>query len=94
MTESKNNIVTTSTTYLDIVTFQVIVIESTLALLPLGRYLLLLTILNRYLSRYNNKTSFENVTITRCGIFQVTIQFFVLCHDSMNSAKVIKEKIR
>ena len=39
MTESKNSIVTTRTTYLDIVTFPVIVIESTFYSLPLGRYL-------------------------------------------------------
>ena len=37
---SQNPVVTTSTTYLDIVTFSVIVIEITFSLLSLGRYLL------------------------------------------------------
>ena len=50
MTKSKNSIVTTSTTYLDIAMLPVIVVESTFSLVPLGRYLLSLTTLNRYLS--------------------------------------------
>ena len=39
MRKSKNNIVTTNTIYLDIVTFPVIIMESTFSLLPLGRFL-------------------------------------------------------
>ena len=39
MTKSKNSMVTTNTTYLDIVMFPVIVIENTFYLLHLGRYL-------------------------------------------------------
>ena len=42
----QNSIITTRTTYLDIVTFLVMVIEITISLLPLGRYLLPLTTWN------------------------------------------------
>ena len=49
MKKAKKGIVTTSTTYLDIVTFLVIVVESTFSLPPLGRYLLPLATLNRYM---------------------------------------------
>ena len=101
MTKSKNSIVTTSTTYLDKVTFPVIVIESTFSLLLLDRYLLPLTTLNRYLSSHSKNFIFttlsENATITRHGVFLVTIPVFVLCHDSLNSvnsAKVILGKIQ
>ena len=47
MTKSKNSINNTSFAYLHIVTFPVIIIESTFYLLPLGRYLLPLTTLSR-----------------------------------------------
>ena len=87
MTKSKNSIVTSSTTYLNIVTFPVIVIESTFSLLHMGRYLLPLTTLNGYLSRHNSKififnTSSENITITRYRVFLVTIPilYFVSIH--------------
>ena len=78
MTKSKKSRVTTSNTYLDIVTLPVIVIQSTFSLLPLGGYLLPLTTLNRYLSRHSSKdfiftTSSENIAITRCGVFLITI---------------------
>ena len=61
--------------------FQVIVVESTFSLLPLGRYILPLTTLNRYLSRLSSK----KVIVKKHSNF-------VLCHDSLNSvnsAKVI-----
>ena len=48
MTKSKNSIVTTNATYLDIVVFPVIVVEIIFSLLALGRYLLSLTALNTY----------------------------------------------
>ena len=41
---TKSSIVTTGTTHLDIVMFPVLVAESTFSLLPLGRYLLLVSI--------------------------------------------------
>ena len=96
MTKSKNSIVGTSTTYLGIVTFPVIVIESTFSLIPLGRFLLALTTLNRYLSRHSSKnliftTSSENITYQMWGI-PGNYSNFVLCHDLLNSvdsAKVI-----
>ena len=47
MTKSKKCTVNTGTTYLDIVTFPVIVIQGTF-LLPLSRHLFPLTTLNRY----------------------------------------------
>ena len=84
MTKSKNSIVTTSTTYLDIVIFPVIAVESIFSLLPLGRYLLPLNTLNRYLPRHTCSsknviftTSSENITITRHGVFLATIP--ILC---------------
>ena len=89
MTKSKYSIVrsTMSTTYLDIVTFLVIVIGSTFSLLPLGRYLLPQTTLNRFVSRHRSKnfistTSSENITITKCGVFMVAIAilYFVTIH--------------
>ena len=64
LTKSKNSIVTTSTTYLNIVTFPVIVIEGTFSSLPLGRYLLPLTTLNRYQKRHSS----ENIVIARCEV--------------------------
>ena len=83
--KSPKNIV--GTTYLDIVTFPVIVVESTFSLLPLGRYLLPQTTLNRYFSRYSSNnfistTSSVNITITRHGVFLVTIPIlcFVMIH--------------
>ena len=74
-TKSKNSSVTTSTTYLDIVTFSV---ESTFSLLPQSRYLLPLATLNRYLSSHSSKnfiftSSSESITIIRCGLFLVTM---------------------
>ena len=95
MTKSKNSIATTSTAYLDIIMFPVIVIESTFSLLPLGRYLLPLTTLNRYLSRHSSKsfiptTSSENMTITRCGVFLVT--FPVLCFVAIHWIQWIQRK--
>ena len=68
MTRSKNSTVTTSITYLDIVTFPVIVIGSTFSLLPLGRYL-----------HFIFTTSFENIAITRCGVFLLTIPILCFC---------------
>ena len=88
MTKSKNSIVTTSTTYLGIVAFPVIVIESMFSLLPLGRYLLPITTLNIYLSSNSSKkfsftTASENITITRHRVFLVTIPSlcFVIIHS-------------
>ena len=95
MTKSKNSIVTTGTTYLDIVTFPVIVVESTFSLLPMGRYLLPLTTLNRYLSRHSSKnfvfsTSSVNITFTRCGKFLVTFPF--LCFVTIHWIQWIQRK--
>ena len=87
MTKSKNSIVITSNTYLDIVIVPVIVVGSTIFLISMGRYLLPPTTLNRYLSRYSSKkfiftTSSENITLTRYGVFLITILilFFVTIH--------------
>ena len=98
MTKSKNSLVrsTTSTTYLDIVTFPVIVVESTFSLLSLGRYLLPLTTLNRYLSRHSNKnfiftTSSKNITITKHGVFLVTIP--ILCFVMIHWIQWIQQKL-
>ena len=81
MTKSKNSTFTTGTTYLDIVTFPVIGIERTFSLLPLGRYLLPQTTLDRYVSRHSKNeiftTSSANITITRHRVFLVTIA--ILC---------------
>ena len=68
-----------STTYLDIVMFPVIVVESTFSLLPLGRYPLPLTTLNRHLSTVVKIfiTSSENIIFARHGVFLVTLP--ILC---------------
>ena len=91
MTKSKNSIVTISTTYLDIVTFPVIVIESTFSLLhvhvPLGRYLLPLTTLNRYLSRHSSKKFISNF---RHGVFLVTIP--ILCFVTIHWIQWLQQK--
>ena len=103
----KNSIVTTSTTYLGIVTFPVIVIEIIFSLLPLGRYLLLITTQNRYLSRNSSKIFILAIS---SEIQLLLLQYsycqmwgtpgdhsnFVLCHNSLSSvksAKVIYEKL-
>ena len=85
MSKSKND--TTGTTYLDIVTFLVLVVENTLSSLPLGRYLLPVTTLNGFPSRGSNRnfsftTLSENISITRHEIFLVTIPLldFVMIH--------------
>ena len=97
ITKSKNSVVTTSTTYLDKVTFSVIVVESTFSLLPLGRYLLPLATWNRYLSRHSSKNEIFYYFIWEYNCYQMWSILgdhinFVLCHDSLdsvNSAKVI-----
>ena len=63
--------VTTSATYLHIVTFPVIVVESTFSLLPLCRHLLPLTTLNRNLSRHSSQnyifTALSEITVADAG---------------------------
>ena len=82
--------------------FPIIVIESTLSLLPLSRYLLPITTLNRHTSpEIVVKISYcltlsKNITVTRNGVFFVTIPILWLCHNllnSVNSVKVILEKL-
>ena len=85
----KIGMVTTGTTYLDAITCAVIVREN-ISFLPLGRYLLPLTTLNRYQSRGSNRnsvftTSSENVTNISHGVFPGNHTTFRLCHDSLNS---------
>ena len=83
----QNSIVTANISYLDIITFSVIVVESTFSSLPLGRYLLPVTTLNRYLSRHSSKffiftTLSESITIIICWVFLVTVPvlYFVTIH--------------
>ena len=77
------------------VTFPVIAIESTFSLLPLGTYLLSITTLYKYLSRNISKnfiftTLSENITITRCGAFLVTIP--ILCFVMVQWIQWIQRK--
>ena len=95
MTKSKRSIVTTGTTYLDIVTFTVIVIQSTISLLGLCMYLLTLFIHTEYPSRDISKnfiftTSSEKIAITTCRLSMVTIPilYFVTIHSDISLSKL------
>ena len=92
MTKLKNSIVTTSTTYLDIVTFPLIAIENIFSLLLLVRYLLSITTLNSY-PEIVVKISFLQLHL-RKNSYQTwgtpgNLSNFVLCHGSLHSAKNI-----
>ena len=89
MTKSTYSIVTTGITYLNIVTFLIIVTESTFTVLPLGRYLLPITTMNRYLSWHISKNfifiiSSENIAINQTWGIPGNHSNFVLCHNSLN----------
>ena len=95
MTKSKNGMVTRNIAYLTTDKFPMKVIESKFSLLPLGRYLLPLIILNRYLpngssSNFIEIASSKNVTIARHRISDIwTLSVFIQFSDS---AKVNLEK--
>ena len=72
--KSKNVMVTRDVTYLSTNTLPVVVLESVLPLLPLGRYLMSLTKLNRYETTDSNGILYfiiisRNVSIVRYGVF-------------------------
>ena len=78
MTKSKSSLVTTGNTILATDTLSVLVIQSVFSLLPLGRYLLPLTTLNRYQPTDSNgkllfTTISSNVSIFRYRISLITI---------------------
>ena len=78
MTKSKSSMVTRDITHLPIDTLPVLVIQHVFSLLPLGRYLLLLTTLNRYQPAGSSgkllfTTISRNVSICRYRISLVTI---------------------
>ena len=85
MTKSKNSIINRSITY--VTTFPAVVTESTFCLLPLGRFLLPLSIMNKHIlsgssSHFLLTTSFWNVSIAIHWMFLATIPFldFVMIH--------------
>ena len=74
MIKSKNGMVTRDVTYLSTNTLPVVVLESVFPLLPLGRYLMSLTELNRYETTDSNGIFYfiiisRNVSIVRYGVF-------------------------
>lgn len=84
MTKSKNSIINRSITY--VTTFPAVVTESTFCLLPLGRFLLPLSIMNKHIlsgssSHFLLTTSFWNVSIAIHWMFLATIPLldFVTC---------------
>ena len=97
MTKSQNGMFTRSIIYLARDAFPVIVIKSTFPLLPLGRYVLLLTTLNIYPEVAIEIRFF--LLHLRTYIYFQTLSIFGnhptsgLCHDSLNLVKFICVKL-
>ena len=95
--KSKSSMVTGCITHLvsNTWTFPEVVIQSTFLLLPLGRYLLPLIIVNRYQTRNSNQIVFFTTTSRMSLVWSVSgiHTTFGFCINSLNSVKVNPGKL-